>query len=98
MAQPTTLRVAQAMTVARKAHPPHVGMYLIIADHFLARGGGGEVAIHQVGNRPGRALLGGARPPRLAGDQAQLAYQARAISDPACTPQRASSAVTRRNP
>ena len=38
---------------------------------------GGEVAVHQVRDRPGLALLRGGRPPRprLAGHQAQLPHQ-----------------------
>jgi hypothetical protein len=48
-----------------------------ISDHFLARSGGGEIAVHQVGNRPGAAVLLGQRMPpglRLARLQPQLAH------------------------
>jgi len=48
-----------------------------VADHLGARRARGEIAVHQVRDRPGRALLRRHRPPRpgLAGDQAQLAHQ-----------------------
>src|SRR5215467_8938831 len=48
-----------------------------IADHLLARRGSGKVPVHQIGDRPGLALLRGGRPPRprLAGHQAQLSHQ-----------------------
>src|SRR5258708_6621411 len=48
-----------------------------IADHLRAGDLGGEVAVHQVRDRAGLALLRGGRPPRprLAGHQAELPHQ-----------------------
>ena len=53
-----------------------------VSDHFLAWSVGGEVAVDQVGDRPGAAVvLGQAGPPRprLAWHQAQLTRQLRAV-------------------
>src|SRR5487761_338353 len=49
-----------------------------VTDHFLAWGGGGEVAVDQIRDRACRTLLRRGRPPgpRLAGHQAQRPHQA----------------------
>src|SRR5215471_8786970 len=72
-----TLRVAQSITVARYSQPLPRRDIGNVARHLLSRRRGGEVTVHQVGDRARLALPGGGRPPRpgLAGDQAQLAHQ-----------------------
>src|SRR5437588_1290658 len=48
-----------------------------IPDHLRAGNRGGEIPAHEIGNRPGRPLLCGRRPPGagLAGPQAQLPHE-----------------------
>src|SRR5580704_10622664 len=69
----------RAVDDGREVNPSFPRRYIgNVTDHFLARGGGGEVAVDQIRDRARRALPGRGRPPRprLAGHQAQRPHQA----------------------
>src|SRR6266851_4258427 len=76
--RPSDDPACRAVDHGRKVQPSLPRLYVgNVADHFLARHGGAEVAVDQVRDRPGLPLAGGLRPPRprLAGHQAQLPHQ-----------------------